>query len=206
MGNMETVALVVLFILTPLAVAFLSGLYSKRYYFPDKRIAKLKRIVKAFKKDANRPLIDEWLIHIGQTVYRNEIEVEVKFITPLLWFLGYESDDFQLRVPVTMYIGRQQATGVADWVIWDKEIGKAATIIEAKEPGQSLDEAVQGQARSYAFALKAPMYLLTNGWELKIYQRGVQNDSCIFDCDVNELSRRWEELNNILGADVYTKD
>ena len=203
---MEIVIPFVLIVSVLVAIGFLIGLFGKRYVFPDKKVAELKRLVKALKRDATQGSIAEWLAQIGQTSYRNEIEVEVKFINPLLWFLGYESDDFQLRVPIAIYVGRQQVAGVADWVIWDKETGKATTIIEAKEPGQPLDETVQAQARSYAFALKAPMYLLTNGCELRIYRRGIQDDSCVFDCNVNNLSHRWEELNDILGADVCPKD
>jgi len=84
-----------------------------------RRITALKYLIKELKQDALQVSRDEWLKAIGRIDYRNEIEVEVKFIHPLLRFLGYDSNDFQIRVPVTVQVGRQKTRGEADWVIWD---------------------------------------------------------------------------------------
>lgn len=68
---------------------------------------------------------------------------------------------------------------------------RTIVVIEAKAPGQPLNGAVQSQARSYAFALGAPMFLLTNGSRLQIYRRGVQFDQLVVNCTVEELVEQW---------------
>ena len=170
------------------------------------RVAALESLVCELEHDALQVSRDEWLKSIGEINYRNEIEVEVKFIHPLLRFLGYGSNDFQIRVPVTVQVGRQQTRGEADWVIWHAAAPRgqrqALVVLEAKESGQQLDAAAQEQARSYAFGLNAPMYVLTNGRRLRILRRGIQGDSCVVDCDVDGLPDSWARIEQTIGADA----
>lgn len=133
----------------------------------------------------------EWLLSVPNIHYRNEFEVEVKFIAPLLDYLGFAPDQVDLRVPVSVQVGRNTATGTADWVLWTPGHTSPIVVIEAKAPGQPLNGATQGQARSYAFALGAPMFLLTNGSRLQIYRRGVQSDQLVVNCTVEELVEQW---------------
>jgi len=169
------------------------------------RITTLEQLVEELKRDALQVSRDEWLKDIRRTSYRNEIEVEVKFIHPLLRFLGYDGNDFQIRVPVTVQVGRKQTRGEADWVIWGatpESEHQAVIVIEAKEPGQQLDTTVQEQARSYAFGLNAPMYVLTNGRQLQVFRRGIQHDTCVVDCDVNSMLNSWTMIEQAIGADA----
>jgi len=168
-----------------------------------RKVATLARLVEDLERDTWRVSRDEWLKRIGRTDYRNEIEVEVKFIHPLLSFLGYDGNDFEIRVPVTVRVGRKQTRAEADWVIWKaaaKGQRRAAVIIEAKVTGQSLDTTVQEQARSYAFGLNAPVYVLTNGRRLQVFRRGIQHDDCIVDCDVSDLLNSWGSVEQAIGA------
>lgn len=169
----------------------------------QEEISSLKQQVERYELDVVEVSRDRWLHGLPGCNYRNELEVEIKFVYPLLRFLGYEPNTFQVRVPVTVQMGRNQSRGEADWVIWDPaavgERSQAQIVIEAKEPGQSLDSAVQGQARSYAFGLNAPWYVLTNGRQLKIYRRGVQRDTCIVDCNVDDLPETWSEIKQTIG-------
>jgi hypothetical protein len=164
--------------------------------------------VKVLEQNALQALRDEWLRGIGKGQYNNEIEVEIKFIYPLLQFLGYGRDDFQIRVPVSVQVGRQRNKGEADWVIWhrdSKNQRRAVAVIEAKRDDQPLDISTQEQARSYAFALNAPMYVLTNGRRVRVFRRGVQNDTCIVDCEACDLMGTWNVVEGALGAKSWLK-
>jgi hypothetical protein len=169
------------------------------------RLVSLEHLVEKLERDALQVSRDEWLKRIRKANYRNEIEVEVKFIHPLLEFLRYDSQDYHIRVPVTVQVGRKQTRGEADWVIWgatQESEHQAAIVIEAKEPGQQLDTTVQEQARSYAFGLNAPMYVLANGRQLQVFRRGVEHDTCVVDCDVNSMLDSWTMIEQAIGATV----
>lgn len=168
----------------------------------------LQKDVDSLKRDAVPGLRNDWLDSLAATEYRSEIEVEIKLIAPLLRYLGYDGSSFSVRVPVQVQMGRKKARGEADWVIWDKASSnssrKARAIIEAKGPGQALTEVVQGQARSYAYGLNAPLYLLVNGRMIAVYRRGVQSDYCLFESNITDLQECWHELEETIGVNAKT--
>ena len=133
---------------------------------------------------------------MGTREYLSEIEVEVKFIYPLVKFLGYSSDEFNLRKNVALKMGSQEAVGEVDWVLWDRGGAegerKPHVIIEAKAATRALDESVVAQARSYAFALGAPYYLVTNGRELVLYRRGVEKDESVVAINPSNITHKLE--------------
>lgn len=148
-------------------------------------------------QDARRAALLAWIAALPTLRYRNEIEVEIKFIAPLVAHLGYAGVDIQARLSVGIPAGRQVVNGVADWVI--SRSGRPFLVIEAKEPGQKLNDAVQAQARSYAVALNAPYYLLANGLEIALFLRSAQEDRCLLRCDVVDLGKRWHDLASRIG-------
>lgn len=135
-----------------------------------------------------------WLTIAPTLTYRNEIEVEAKLVWPLVTFAGYAPHQIDLRVPVAVQVGRTMANGQADWVLWDSSRAAAVLVVEAKGPGQSLNGPVQAQARSYAYALNAPRYLLTNGLVIAVYRRGVQGDQLEIEAPVAQLAAHWPAL------------
>ena len=151
-----------------------------------------------FRSEGLIALRDDWLADAAQATYRNEIEVEAKFVGPMLAQLGYRADDLQVRVPVSIPVGRRKVRAEADWVV--QPGGQPRLVIEAKRQGQPLDAAVQDQARSYAQALRVPWYLLTNGRRLMLYRRGVERDTCTIDCAVEDLPMHWAQLEREIGA------
>lgn len=155
--------------------------------------------VNVLSSEAREGLRLQWLLTLPTLQYRNELEVEVKFIAPLVEYLGFAADQVDLRVPVSVQVGRNTATGTADWVLWTPAHTSPIVVIEAKAPGQPLNGAVQSQARSYAFALGAPMFLLTNGSRLQIYRRGVQSDQLVVNCTVEELVEQWPAVVDALN-------
>lgn len=139
---------------------------------------------------------DKWIESLRNVKYRNETEVEIKFVHTLVRFLGYKDEDAQIRVAIGVQVGRQQVSGQADWVL---NRGMDKIIIEAKAPYQALDEQVKEQAMSYAFALRASLYVITNGVSMKVFRRGITTDVCLIDCEVSKMRPLWEKIEKILG-------
>ena len=130
----------------------------------------------------------------------SEVEVEIKFIEPLLRALGYSSSDFRVRVPLTMRLGHQLVSGVADWLVFEKTRNRPLCIIEAKARDVPLSRDAVEQARSYAHALSVPYYMITNAAELRIYMRGLPEDNLLFETSVEKLGTAWKTLESIMGA------
>ena len=162
-----------------------------------------ERLKKARREREERPVRErqEWLKGLTELSYSGEIEVEVKFIHPLVKYLGYREDDFSLRHSVKVRVGRGEKRGQADWVLWDRSKldHVARAVIEAKAPNQRLDNEVQDQTRSYAFALGAPVYALTDGKRLKVFRFGVRGDECIVNCNVERLGEYWPRIDEAMG-------
>jgi len=162
-----------------------------------------QELVRRLREENERLALEEWFRGIVDTSYRNETEVEVKFVYPLVRFLGYSNQSVDVRVPVEVRVGRKQIRGEADWVLWDRltdpDHPHAIAVIEAKAFAQPLDNQVQSQARSYAFGLDAPTYAITNGQRLQIFRRGIQSDDCLVDCTVDDLSSAWPAIQEVLG-------
>jgi len=169
-------------------------------------INRLQSLNRDLQGDALEALRREWFREIADLAYRNETEVEVKLIYPLLRFLGYRAEDFQVRVAVTVQVGRQQITGEADWVVWSTAAGSGSRrphlVIEAKGPEEQLTNEAQAQARSYAFGLNAPLYLLTNGRRIQLFRREAQFDTCLLESELDALPSSWNVLAQAVGARV----
>ena len=148
----------------------------------------------AYSQSAGELLRQQWIADLPFVDYRNEIEVEIKFIAPLVTFLGFTPEQIDIRVPITVQIGRQTTNGQADWVLWAPGRRAPIAVIEAKGPTETLGASVLGQARSYAFALNAPLMVLTNGRQLDIYRRGVQSDQRIVTATIDTLAKQWPNI------------
>jgi hypothetical protein len=121
-----------------------------------------------------------------------EVEMEAKFIFPLLKFLGYDERDMRMRIRTAVQEGRLDTTIEADWVLLEGKDHIA--VIEAKAPRQSLNSRVVEQAKSYAIRLNAPVYIITNGYEIAVYHREVIGDRRVFRDRIERLHERWDEL------------
>ena len=138
-----------------------------------------------------------WIQSLSSTYYSSEIEVEVKFIGPLLVYLGWRLRNTSLRLNLSVSAGRQEVSAIADWLLWlDGQGGaqKPFMIIEAKAPREELDISVINQARSYAFASGSPYYMVTNSRRIIIYELVIGRDRELLDLDVRALGSRWDEL------------
>jgi hypothetical protein len=169
-----------------------------RQYTLHNRIKQSKARLSALSQNALDGLRLEWLAELSAGItYRNEIEVEIKFIHPLLYYLGYALNDLQIRVPVNVQAGRKIKTVHADWVVFSQ--GVPYFVVEAKEQNQTLNQDVQGQARSYAYGLNVSKYIITNGRELEIYRRGNEADTKILNCEISDMTTKWEKIKTLIG-------
>jgi len=163
------------------------------------KIRELENRIDVLSKNAIADFCLRWCKEVELASYSSEIEVEIKFIYLLMRFLGYEISDLRTRVSVEVPVGRQKVAGIADWVVYNHQQGKPFLVIEAKEPNQQLNSSVQEQARSYAFALNAPFYMLTNGREVIVFERKIDDDVRVLALNVRELPHQWQMIEQVIG-------
>lgn len=198
MGTNETAALLfccmgIIIVLSLLALTF----FIPKYYQQKRAIAILQSRFNLLSASALDGMRLQWMQELPHYHYRNEIEVEIKVIYPMLRFLGYDANDLHVRVHVPIQVGRQAQNSAADWVVMKN--GKPFFVIEAKKHDQSLNNEVLAQARSYAYGLNLNLYVVTNGTDLEIYSRGTERDTMVMGVRVNEIGTEWENIKKLIG-------
>ena len=174
--------------------------YVKLRFDTQNAIKKLEARIASISRTSMNAVRESWFEEIKNIEYASELEVETKFIYPMMRYLGYAAKALKMRVEVIVRVGRADVRGVADWVVYDANRPKI--VVEAKSDCQWLDSQTQEQARSYCFALNVPMYILANGKEVKVYFRGVGSDELVFQSSAAELSQKWGELYELIGVPV----
>lgn len=165
----------------------------------DLKIQELENRIIVLSNNAVADFHLSWCKEIASANYSSEIEVEIKFVYFLMRFLGYGIADLKTRVPVEVPVGRQKVVGIADWVVYNHQQDRPFLIIEVKEPNQQLNNSVQDQARSYAFALNTPFYMLTNGKKIEVFERRIDNDIRVLASNVKDLHHQWQTIKQVIG-------
>ncbi len=140
----------------------------------------------------------EWFAEIRKNEYASELEVEAKFVYPLMRHLGWEADDLKMRMPTTIRVGREDVRAIADWVVCVE--GKPVMVIEVKNKYEAVAIDAQKQARSYCYGLNVTKYMLTNGREIQVYERGLDSDQLLFDTTIEDLPANWRKLSEVAGC------
>lgn len=132
---------------------------------------------------------------------RNESEVESKFIVHyLLPQLGYSPETWHQEVS----FGRIRldflafATQVLPFKV-DRN-SPLSVVIEAKHPKENLDKHTW-RLRHYLTKMNVRYGLLTNGKEIRIYERGYDQFDLIFQCLGEEVGDKLEEIKGIIGRE-----
>ncbi len=131
---------------------------------------------------------------------RNESEVISKLIVSyLLPQLGYSPDNWHQEVKVAdIRLDFLALVTPVIPLILDK-IRPPTIVIEAKHPGQKLDRHNR-KLRRYLSKLNARYGLLTNGKELKIYERDADGEVTLrFECQGREIAAKINDIRAILG-------
>jgi hypothetical protein len=140
----------------------------------------------------------EWFAEIRKNEYASELEVEAKFVYPLMRHLGWEADDLKMRMPTTIRVGREDVRAIADWVVCVE--GKPVMVIEVKNKYEAVAIDAQKQARSYCYGLNVTKYMLTNGRSIQVYERGLDSDQLLFDTTIEDLPANWRKLSEVAGC------
>ncbi|MCC5615526.1 AAA family ATPase [Nostoc sp. CHAB 5836] len=134
---------------------------------------------------------------------RNESEVESKLIVQyLLPQLGYTPDTWHQEVAVGSI--RLDFLAFAAQVIpfvLDAN-SPLSVVMEAKHPKQNLNNHVI-RLRHYLTSLHIKYGLLTNGKEIRIYQKLQYDIQLVFQCSGKEVEARIEEIKGLIARDSF---
>lgn len=132
---------------------------------------------------------------------RNESEVESKLIVQyLLPKLGYSPDSWHQEVAVGSI--RLDFLAFAAQVIpfvLDAN-SPLSVVMEAKHPKQNLNNHVR-RLKHYLTSLNVPYGLLTNGKQIRIYDRFQDDIRLVFQCRGKEVDTRFDEIKALIGRD-----
>ncbi|MEH2222178.1 AAA family ATPase [Nostoc sp.] len=132
---------------------------------------------------------------------RNESEVESKLIVQyLLPQLGYTPDTWHQEVAIGSI--RLDFLAFAAQVIpfvLDAN-SPLSVVMEAKHPKQNLNNHVP-RLRHYLTSLNVRHGLLTNGKEIRIYQKLQTDIQLIFQCSGKEVEIKLDEIKNLIGRE-----
>ncbi|MBP5975467.1 AAA family ATPase [Brasilonema sp. CT11] len=136
---------------------------------------------------------------------RNESEVESKLIVQyLLPQLGYTPDTWHQEVAV--------GSIRLDFLAFDAQVipfvldthSPVSVVMEAKHPNQNLNNHIY-RLKHYLTNLNVPYGLLTNGKEIRIYQKLQHDIQLVFHCSGKEVNTRFNEIKALIGRDNITK-
>ncbi|MEP0801069.1 AAA family ATPase [Funiculus sociatus] len=132
---------------------------------------------------------------------RNESEVESKLIVQyLLPQLGYTPETWHQEIAVgsIRLDFLAFAAQVVPFVLDDNS--PLSVVMEAKHPNQNLNRHT-GRLKRYLTSLNVEYGLLTNGKELRIYQKVQDDIQLIFTCSGREISSKIDEIKTLIGRD-----
>jgi hypothetical protein len=151
-------------------------------------------------------VIDIWTTK--HTAFQSEADVETRFVMPLLQALGHELANVVSKKPVLFREGRNSRPGrkpEADFVVYSDAPHCRATallVVETKHPKEQLDEGRE-QAESYAQNLRAPLYIVTNGHDLEVWQLQIVGESeLVHSSTVEKIASSQGQLEGLASRDA----
>lgn len=149
---------------------------------------------------------DEWFHGLMSAAFVSEVEVEMRLICPLFRKLNYDEIHEAAGFGFLLYEGRSRKRVQADLVYFADEHhskqGMPLVVVEAKGPGQKLDDATE-QARSYASSLRPAYYVVTNGDLLTVWSyQGAVRDTKKMEFKREQLPDLFDELYRLLNRET----
>ncbi|MGB3317695.1 MAG: type I restriction enzyme HsdR N-terminal domain-containing protein [Sphingopyxis granuli] len=136
---------------------------------------------------------------------KREADVEQWLVLPLLRALDYRDADIRAKAPVFFQEGRQGRPHEADYAIYYGAVHTrdySLVVVEAKKPSEALGPGLK-QAESYAFNLRAPFLLLTNGVTLEIWQLQQTRESVkAFEASVAALATHRGRIEELISREA----
>lgn len=149
-----------------------------------------------------------------ECTFRNEKEVENKFILPLLNLLGYNDDDRYDGMSVKASHGSKSKPIIVDFALFNADnenIHQTLLIVEVKNEGAfvrktALEEAQQ-QIKSYAFWASCHFGLVTDGNIIQVIDCsfGGRENKIIFECHRENLKLNFNDLYRLINKKKLTK-
>ncbi|MHC5677002.1 AAA family ATPase [Nostoc sp.] len=136
---------------------------------------------------------------------RNESEVESKLIVQyLLPQLGYTADTWHQEIAVgsIRLDFLAFAAQVIPFVL--NANSPLSVVMEAKHPKQNLNNHVP-RLRHYLTSLNVRYGLLTNGKEIRIYQKSQYDIQLLFQCSGKEVEIKLDKIKGLIGRDSLKK-
>ncbi|MEA5575628.1 AAA family ATPase [Anabaena sp. UHCC 0451] len=132
---------------------------------------------------------------------RNESEVESKLIVQyLLPQLGYTPDTWHQEVAFgSIRLDFLAFSAQAIPFVLDDN-SPLSVVMEAKSPKQNLNYHVL-RLRHYLTSLNVCYGLLTNGKEIRIYEKDGADIILVFQCDGNDIEENIEEIRGVIGRE-----
>ncbi|WP_066423431.1 AAA family ATPase [Anabaena sp. 4-3] len=132
---------------------------------------------------------------------RNESEVESKLIVQyLLPQLGYTPDTWHQEVAVGSIRLDFLAFAVQVVPLVLDANSPLSVVMEAKHPKQNLNHHVP-RLRHYLTSLNVGYGLLTNGREIRIYEKVNSDVKLVFQCAGKEVEAKLEDIKDLIGRD-----
>lgn len=132
---------------------------------------------------------------------RNESEVESKLIVQyLLPQLGYTPETWHQEIAVgsIRLDFLAFAAQVIPFVLDDNS--PLSVVMEAKHPNQNLNRHT-GRLKRYLTSLNVEYGLLTNGKELRIYQKVQDDIQLVFHCFGREINSKLDDIKTLIGRE-----
>lgn len=132
---------------------------------------------------------------------RNESEVESKLIVQyLLPQLGYTPDTWHQEVAVGSIRLDFLAFAVQVIPLVLDANSPLSVVMEGKHPKQNLSNHVP-RLRHYLTSLNAEYGLITNGKEIRIYQKAQNDIQLVFQCPGKEVDTKINKIKDLIGRD-----
>jgi cellulose biosynthesis protein BcsQ len=140
-------------------------------------------------------------LNFNPELCRNESEVESKLIVQyLLPQLGYTPETWHQEIAVgsIRLDFLAFAAQVIPFVLDDNS--PLSVVMEAKHPNQNLNRHT-GRLKRYLTSLNVEYGLLTNGKELRIYQKVQDDIQLVFHCFGREINSKLDDIKTLIGRE-----
>jgi cellulose biosynthesis protein BcsQ len=140
-------------------------------------------------------------LNFNPELCRNESEVESKLIVQyLLPQLGYTPETWHQEIAVgsIRFDFLAFAAQVIPFVLDDNS--PLSVVMEAKHPNQNLNRHT-GRLKRYLTSLNVEYGLLTNGKELRIYQKVQDDIQLVFHCSGREINSKLDDIKTLIGRE-----
>ncbi|ALG67886.1 type I restriction enzyme HsdR N-terminal domain-containing protein [Beggiatoa leptomitoformis] len=161
---------------------------------------------------------NQWLDleNLADKQLRTEKEVEMKFIIPLLFKLGFNETDRYDDMAINAATGSKPTVLHIDFALFNSELeslkNQVLLTVEAKRENRltTQKEIIQArnQAKSYALWTGCSFCLITDGNIIEVFslpRTHLEKETILFNCSRIELASKFSELYKIISKSVLTQ-